>query len=365
MTLGKPHWILPLLLLLPSPLAYPFTLTPLVSESVGTERATSPTDTVNIAGDSIMVALSANLAVNYRIVFTINNGATFADNAYTLEDWVAGAGNGNLGSATLLTAVPNGSTQLEFLINGPVDSATVERLILSGNSFAGQAINFTTPTLAAGQTLDLQVEVFDAGSTSLGTDTFTLFTYADQFVGSLTTSADEVVDELGGGTTFVGGGGTDTIEFSISQPGFIVNGVVLNAADTYNVTLRGNMSGIDQIALAIDGANQGNFTIDVPGSAATISVPAAPFFVPLSFVATATIGSSPVSRRSFTASIDLDFGDDEVTKSLVANGTNAGAWDSNEPLPVPATGPLGLLLLTALLGALGLRNRLTGGPHKG
>lgn len=36
---------------------------------------------------------------------------------------------------------------------------------------------------------------------------------------------------------------------------------------------------------------------------------------------------------TLSASVALDFGDDEVTKTLVTAGTSAGAWTSNRPRP--------------------------------
>ncbi|MCB1914475.1 MAG: hypothetical protein KDG52_01960 [Rhodocyclaceae bacterium] len=51
-------------LLFASPFAHAFGFQAVVDETVGIERATSPTDIDHIAGDAILVLLSADLVVN-------------------------------------------------------------------------------------------------------------------------------------------------------------------------------------------------------------------------------------------------------------------------------------------------------------
>ncbi|MET0044279.1 MAG: hypothetical protein ABW100_12265 [Candidatus Thiodiazotropha sp. 6PLUC3] len=129
--------------------------------------------TEDIAGDSIMVALGAGdpaFAVGGRIVLTLTGGATFADVAYSLEQWAGGAGTGNLNFAVFQVPVPNpGSTQIEFILqdDGLNPIAAEDSFILSGAVIAGQASNFNLPVIP-GVDISLEVEVFDNLNASNG-----------------------------------------------------------------------------------------------------------------------------------------------------------------------------------------------------
>ncbi|MDO3381801.1 hypothetical protein [Gilvimarinus algae] len=147
--------------------------------------------TASVSGDAIGLGVESTdtpIPIGGRIVFTLTGGATFADTAYSLESWEAGAGNGNLTYATLLTGSTSGASSIEFLMaeqtNPERDTmfgsppwpalADVPIFLLSGSSIAGQSINVNLPQIP-GRDISLQAEVFDASDASLGTASMVMF----------------------------------------------------------------------------------------------------------------------------------------------------------------------------------------------
>lgn len=298
----------------------------ITSESVGTEAASVGTLSANIAGDSVVMDFATGMSADNRLFIRLDNGATFADAAYSLEVSTGGAGTGDLTDFVLITQTPAGATELEFRAVSAL--VTTENYILSGSAIAGQAVNVNVPALAAGGNVSVSAE----GQDSFGAFEFfsgsELFEYANQFAALLTKPADAIVDVDDNRLSFTGGASSDTVELSFDSAA-LTNSLSLNDSDTVNVTLSGDMSGIASIGLTTDTTARGNFTIDTAANTATFAASASDVFAATSTILTANVtGSSALATRSFTVMADLDF-ETETDKNLIAENSSAGAWSIN------------------------------------
>ncbi|UAA39662.1 hypothetical protein KIH87_04710 [Paraneptunicella aestuarii] len=298
------------------------------SESVGVEAATGGGLKANIAGDSITIQPGSNFSPDNRLFLSLNNGATFADAAYTLETSLGGAGTGNLTEFVLITQAPAGSSVLEFRVVSGITAS--DNFLLSGSSIAGQSININMPALSAGAEIDIDANADDSFGTFDFFSSLELFQYSNEFSARTDVLASAIIDVDDSRNSFVGGITSDTIALEFVEAN-ITNGVSLNDDDKVLLTLSGDMSGIQSIMIETDGVNRGNFVIDEDAGTATFSLSASDAFrIPtVSSIITANVwGSSPLSTRSFTVKADLDF-QSETDKNVIAENTDAGSWSIN------------------------------------
>jgi len=303
----------------------------ITSTVIGTEAATTGTLSATVAADTVVVELGSQYNQDNRLTLTLQDGATFADSTYVLEQSVGGAGIGDTSEWVLITSPTAGASELVFrLASTAVD--TTNEFILSGSSVVGQSVAVTVPALAAGSEIDLDAEGEDTIGIFDNFDVVELFGYANQFTAAVDTVADATVDVNNGRLTFTGSATTDTIaiDFSAATVG---TGVTLTDADEVDIVLSGDMSTIRSITMATGGQDTGTFTIDEDAGTATLSVSASDAFnagaANTSGVITATVwGSGALATRSFTVQADLDF-ESETDKNLVAENTSAGQWDIN------------------------------------
>lgn len=302
----------------------------LTSESVGVEASTAENFTANIGGDAIVLAPSTNYQAAHRVFITLDNGATFADEGYTLEQSLGGAGTGDLSEFVLITPNPVGATSLEFRVASALTAS--QDFILSGSSVAGQPINITVPAAAAGTQIGISAETQDSGGVFDRFSSIELFRYFNQMSATIATLADAVVDVDDNRETFTGDANTDFIILTFTETA-ITNEVAIDDADIINLTLSGDMSSISRIFLttSVDNQVRGDFTIDQANNTATFDLSAsdAIFSGQNSVIGVRTSGAlGAIDTRSFTIQADLDF-ESETTKNLIAANTNAGEWTIN------------------------------------
>jgi hypothetical protein len=297
------------------------------SESVGVEASTSGSLTADIAGDSIALTTGTAYAANDRIVISLNNGATFADSTYRLEQSAGGAGNGDLSEFLLTTAAPAGASSIEFRAASAIDDGA--DFILTGSSVAGQKVTFTLASKSTGAEVDIDAEARDV----IGVyDNFTsaeLFQYANEFSANVDTIANAVVDVNEGRLKFTSAATDDRIALEFTEAS-ITNGVTLTDGDKVVVTLSGNMAGIDSVAATSGSVARGNATIDVDAGTAVFEFSASDLAGgTVSAVLDINVDEETVlATREFTVQADLDF-ETETTKNLVAAETAAGSWTIN------------------------------------
>ena len=297
------------------------------SESVGVEASTSGSLTADIAGDSITLTTGTAYAANDRIVISLNNGATFADSTYRLEQSAGGAGNGDLSEFLLTTAAPAGASSIEFRAASAIDDGA--DFILTGSSVAGQKVTFNLASKSTGAEVDIDAEARDV----IGVyDNFTsaeLFQYANEFSANVDTIANAVVDVNEGRLKFTGAATADRIALDFTEAS-ITNGVTLTDGDKVVVTLSGNMAGIDSVAATSGAVARGNATIDVDAGTAVFEFSASDLAGgTVSAILDVNVDEETVlATREFTVQADLDF-ETETDKNLVAAETAAGSWTIN------------------------------------
>jgi len=297
------------------------------SESVGVEASTSGSLTADIAGDSIALTTGTAYAANDRIVISLNNGATFADSTYRLEQSAGGAGNGDLSEFLLTTATPAGASSIEFRAASAI--ADGADFILTGSSVAGQAVTFNLASKSTGAEVDIDAEARDV----IGVyDNFTsaeLFQYANEFSANVDTIANAVVDVNEGRLKFTSAATSDQIALDFTEA-TITNGVTLTDGDKVVVTLSGNMAGIDSVAATSGAVARGNATIDVDAGTAVFEFSASDLAGgTVSAILDVNVDEETVlATREFTVQADLDF-ETETDKNLVAAETAAGSWTIN------------------------------------
>jgi len=319
------------------------------SESVSVEFASSGSAKANIAGDSILIGLTGTpIDIGDYVKYTLNNGASFADSNYSLEEALGGAGTGDLSFATQTDSTPEGNSTLIMEIDATtwgyangnnMGGFTAGNYIgiLSGNSFAGQSVNFNLPVANAGTIINITGEYIERNTTnssSRGTYSTKMYEYFDEFNATLATLANGDINASGSANKFNGGDTNDTIVFTIAEKS-LTNSVTLENNDTFRLSLNGDMSGIDQLYLTSKG-NDYNFTKGA--SSATLDLNATLVFTAgstNSATITAKIGSTQVHSRTFSLTATLDFADGETDKTLL-NAANAGAWSGNA-LPVSSS----------------------------
>jgi len=297
------------------------------SESVGVEASTSGSLTADIAGDSITLTTGTAYAANDRVVISLNEGATFADSTYRLEQSAGGAGNGDLSEFLLTTAVPAGASSIEFRAASAIDDGA--DFILTGSSVAGQKVTFNLASKSTGAEVDIDAEARDV----IGVyDNFTsaeLFQYANEFSANVDTIANAVVDVNEGRLKFTGAATADRIALDFTEAS-ITNGVTLTDGDKVVVTLSGNMAGIDSVAATSGAVARGNATIDVDAGTAVFEFSASDLAGgTVSAILDVNVDEETVlATREFTVQADLDF-ETETDKNLVAAETAAGSWTIN------------------------------------
>lgn len=296
----------------------------IVSEAISVEAASVNTIQANIAGDSIVLDPNATINVGDRIYIEVD-GATFADQGYSLEISAGGAGTGNLAQFILVNESPDGSNRLEF--RSASDLLPVTDFILSGSSIAGQAVNFDVAGQQAGGNVTLTARAIDEIGDFDTYGALELFQFANQFSANISKLANAIVDVDQSRLSFTTGT-SNTIEVSYTSAP-LTNGLLLDDNDTINITLNGDMSGISEIQVLTDAINRGSMTIDVDSNTATFVASASDAFAATSTILNVEVtGSSALATRSFTLESDVDF-ESELDKNLIASGTTAGSWTIN------------------------------------
>jgi len=158
---------------------------PLASEDV---NSTSNYPNANIAGDSIILDMNdTNVTTGWKIEYTLTNGALFAEGNYTIEEWIGGAGTGDINDAPRAECnTSSGCSVLNFVLvedpsfsEPPVNAQDIYGL---NGHLAGSAVNFVLPGLANGATVDIIGKVYDPGSTLQMTGQQQLFQYIENLV---------------------------------------------------------------------------------------------------------------------------------------------------------------------------------------
>lgn len=295
----------------------------ITSEGVGVEASTTGVFTANIAGDSIVLQPDFPFQATDRLKIRLSSGA-FNDSAYSLEQSLGGAGNGDLTDFQLVRVT---SDEIEFRASG----VTSGDYILSGSRIAGQPINFLLPVGGVGTEIDISARAFDLGGVYSVFSGLELFQYANQFSANVDTFANGIVDVNEARLQFTDGA-TDRIALDIRQEA-LTNGVTLTDGDIIVVTLLGDMSGIDSITAQTD--SSGSFTsrglasIDIGANSATYEFSASDLANGASAILDVAVdNTTPIAARTFTVKADIDF-ESETDKNLVAVGTAAGAWTIN------------------------------------
>jgi len=298
------------------------------SAAVGVEASTTGSLTATVTAGGIELDPATAMSQDNRLFITLTNGATFADSAYVLEQSTTAA-TGDITEFVLITPTTAGATTLEFRAASTIDPT--HTYSLSGSTVVGQDVIINIPSVAAGAEIDIDANADD----SFGTfDFYTageLFQAANQFTANVDGLADATVDVNADRLTFTSSATTDVIglEFNDAGTGNGVNLASTGSADTVNIVLSGDMSGIASIALATAGTGQGNFTIDEAAGTATFAAEASDVFSAASTTLTTTVtGSAALATRTFTVQADLDF-ESETDVNLITAGTAAGSWTIN------------------------------------
>jgi len=305
------------------------TFTISASESVGVEAATSGALTANFANNAIQLTTGTAYAANDRLVITLSNGATFADEAYRLVQ----SGSDDLTEFLLTTAVTAGASSIEFrAASALADGAD---FLLVGSDADHVSAASTPNILVAAKAAGQKVQVGGGARDVIGVyDNFTpaeVLRYFNEFSANVDTVANEEIDVNTGRTRF----GTlvteitDRIALDFTEKN-ITNGVILGTGDSFSVVLSGDMSGIDEITATANGAVQGVATIDAAAGTATFAFEASDL---AGGVASAILdidvdNETVLATREFTVSGELILAaeDDYV---LVDSGTPAGEWTIN------------------------------------
>lgn len=297
------------------------------SESVGVEASTTGALTANMAGDSVVLTTGTAYAANDRLVITLNNGATFADSTYRLEQSAGGAGNGDLSEFLLTTATPEGSTSIEFRAASAI--ADGAEFILTGSAVASQPVTVTLASRSAGQEVDIDAEARDVIGVYDNYGSLELFQYANEFSAAVDTIANAVVDVNEGRLKFTGAATSDQVAIDFTEAA-ITNGVTLTDSDKVVVTLSGNMAGIDSITATSGAVARGDATIDLAAGTAVFEFSASDLAGgTVSAILDINVDQTTVlATREFTVKADLDF-QSETDKNLIAAETALGSWTIN------------------------------------
>jgi hypothetical protein len=308
------------------------TFTISASQSVGVEAATSGALTANFAADALQLTTGTAYAANDRLVITLSNGATFADETYRLVQ----SGSDDLTEFLLTTAVTAGASSIEFRAASAISDGADFLLV---GSDADDVSKDSTPNIlvaakAAGQKVEIDAEARDV----IGVyDNFTaaeVLRYFNEFSARVDTVADEEIDVNTGRTRF--GSLVTEINDEIALEfveATITNGVAAAAGDFFRVTLSGDMSGIDAItAQAPKGTAQGTAVIDVDAGTAVFDFEASDIdgsATGASAILSIDVDNETVlATREFTLSGELILAteDDYV---LLPSNTPAGEWTIN------------------------------------
>lgn len=301
----------------------------IVSESVGTEASTAADFTANIAGDSIVLQLTASVSQDNRLYIRLSDGAAFSNSGYSLEVSAGGAGTGNLTAFSLVTQDTDGATELEFrnvsAITAPAD------FILSGSSIAGQSVDMQLPVNPAGTEIKMTAETQDSFGVFETISALELFRYANEFSANVDTVFNATVDVDAERKLFTGDATSDQLALEFNEAA-ITNGVTLGTDDKVTITLSGDMSGIESIGLSTAGGTieRGDFEIDVDNDVAMFESEASDVFAAGSTILTANVwGSGAIATRNFAVKANLNLDDETTNSDLIAESTNAGEWDIN------------------------------------
>jgi hypothetical protein len=158
-----------------------------------------------------------------------------------------------------------------------------------------------------------------------------LFQFANEFSGSVTLGADATIDVNKARKEFTIGV-TDTITLLQNRNITITNFLALTDDDKLNITLSGDMSGIESIT-AKTGGSPVLGTIDEAMGTAMFSLSASDAHIGFGGFGSVALEievttDDVLSTRDFTVSADLDFAT-ETDKNIIAAGTDAGAWTIN------------------------------------
>ena len=297
------------------------------SEAVGVEASTTGALTANMSGDAVTLATGTQYAANDRLVISLNNGATFADSTYRLEQSVGGAGTGDLTEFLLTTATPAGASSIEFRAASAI--ADGADFILTGSSVQGQAVTVTVPSASAGTSISIDAEARDVIGVYDNFAAIELFEYANEFSAAVDTVANGVVDVNEGRLLFTGAATSDQVAIDFAEAN-ITNGVVLTDADKVVVTLSGNMTGVDSVTASTGATERGDATIDLDAGTAVFEFSGSDLVAAGgSAILDINVDQETVlPTREFTVQAELDF-ESETDKNLVAAETAFGSWTIN------------------------------------
>lgn len=161
---------------------------PITSENITTTEMNTPGFTENIAGDSIWLCLdtlNGPLVDGDVFTYTLSNDARFASATMSLEESKGGAGTGSVSFAAQTPADATGQQTVTFTVNNaasistnnfntPTGPGSCDGVILSGQTIAGQAVDFsfTNPWASTQVTLNATLQ---RGATTLTTGSVLLF----------------------------------------------------------------------------------------------------------------------------------------------------------------------------------------------
>lgn len=303
------------------------------SESVGVEAATTGAFVVDMPVDEIVLTTGTTYAANDRLVITLDNGATFNDSTYRLEQSVAGGGNGDLTEFLLTTGTTVGASSIEFRAASEISDGA--QFILVGSSAVDDTVNVKVASKSAGAKIQMDAEARDVIGVYDNFDAIELFRYANEFSATVDTIANAEIDVNEGRLNF-GPATTDRIAVDLAQATLDANNGVggaigLTDADQIIVVLSGSMAGIESIvAKTAAGTERGNATIDVDAGTATFAFSASDVNVGggSAILDINVDGTSVLATREFTVKADFDF-ETETDKNLIAEATPAGEWTIN------------------------------------
>lgn len=283
---------------------------------------------VPLAANGALVLTGANYADNDIVTFTLTGG-TWKDRAdYALVASVANTDHFVGGS--LLSGSDNSVVAFR-LASGSLAKGL--EFYLSGSSAASTVVpTVNVKNIASGGVVTLNYDVksgFGQGIDSISKAT-TIFNGIREYYASVLTKYDASISlnnqrkNFGGTTTPVL---TDTLGLRVEQdhnPTF--GDVVLDADDKLDITITGDMTGIDNIKLATK-------SFSISGNAASLSGASLQDALNSSTGVAATNkllavakvkGDTELAARSFTTSVTINF--DEESNQQLVNNASAGAW---------------------------------------
>lgn len=300
-----------------------------VTNNVGTRTVSSEMSrggdlAGTIPSGSIVIELGRNYIGDDKVTFTLSGADFDTSGPGEFELYTSAPGVGNdFDDFNFFSATANVVT---MRASGPLDAG--RQLVLSyGLAGAGSsAIPVTLGAAASGSMVT--VSVSSEGPNDAFAGSADLFSYVNEFSGSVSGALSAVVDAEGAQRlAFVGGVTSDAFEVVLETAG-VDETSALDGADDVMIVLSGDMSGIGQVL--VDGVAA---TIDDVAGTATYTTRADLEFpapgpgneVEVRVVAN---GSEVLSPREFTVSADLILDDEMFTDNLLMDAA-AGEFTMN------------------------------------